>query len=168
MYNATGWLTNNCNTHIDQYFKKWRQSGNEIWSVNRIQHEEHFSWKSIHKIWWRNYSPNLFKDRNWAHLWINSLKLFKFFLFYANSRTIELYWMKLLPQHKAVLKNKKWSGTSLPALFSAWFLKKNVSLHVFCYLSKFNYLVAFTSWGIGQYLYCNCLFPRLWLHQFCN
>ena len=32
----TAWLTNNCNTHIDQYLKKLKQSGNEIWSVNRI------------------------------------------------------------------------------------------------------------------------------------
>ena len=30
--------------------------------------------------------------------------------------------------NKAFLKNKKRCGTSLPASFSAWFLKKNISL----------------------------------------
>ena len=30
--------------------------------------------------------------------------------------------------YKAFLKNKKRSGTSLPASFSAWFLMKNISL----------------------------------------
>ena len=27
-----------CNTHTAQYLKKKRQSDNEIWSVNKIQH----------------------------------------------------------------------------------------------------------------------------------
>ena len=38
---------------------------------------------------------------------------------------------------------KKRSGTSLPVLFSAWFLKKNVFLVIFYYLHKFHYLVVF-------------------------
>ena len=32
-YNVTGWLANNRNTHIVQYFEKQRQPDNEIWSV---------------------------------------------------------------------------------------------------------------------------------------
>ena len=35
IYDLTTWVKHNCNTHIDQYLKKQRQSGNEIWSVNR-------------------------------------------------------------------------------------------------------------------------------------
>ena len=33
-----------------------------------------------------------------------------------------------------------------------------------------NFLVrvSFISWDIGQYMYCNCLFPRLWRHKFWN
>ena len=46
--------------------------------------------------------------------------------------------------YKAFLKNKKISGTSLPALFSAWFLKKKISLVIFYYLTKFSCLVSFT------------------------
>ena len=36
IYEVLTFLTNNCNTHINQYLKNVRQSGNEIWSVNRI------------------------------------------------------------------------------------------------------------------------------------
>ena len=35
-YDVSTWNTKNCNTHIAQYLKKYRQSDNEIWSVNRI------------------------------------------------------------------------------------------------------------------------------------
>ena len=34
--------------------------------------------------------------------------------------------------------------------------------------SNFHCLVAFTSWAIGQYVYCNCLLARLWRHKFQN
>ena len=42
-YDVTAWLANNCNTHISQYLERKRQSDNDVWSVNRIQHEKHFS-----------------------------------------------------------------------------------------------------------------------------
>ena len=48
--------------------------------------------------------------------------------------------------YKAFLKNKKISGTSLPASFPVWFLKKNISYVVFYDLTKLNCLIAFTSW----------------------
>ena len=35
-------------------------------------------------------------------------------------------------------------------------------------LTKFHWLVAFTSWDIGQYVYCNCLWNSLWRHEFWN
>ena len=53
-FDVTAWLASNCNTHIVQYLEKQRQSDNEIRSVDRMQHEKHFSWKIIHKMWWRN------------------------------------------------------------------------------------------------------------------
>ena len=55
--------------------------------------------------------------------------------------------------YKAFLKNEKRSRTCLPASFSAWFLKRNISLVIIYYLSKFHCQVAFTSWDIGQYVY---------------
>ena len=36
IFDVTTCLTNNCNTHINQYLKNKRQSGNEIWSVSCI------------------------------------------------------------------------------------------------------------------------------------
>ena len=29
-------------------------------------------------------------------------------------------------------------------------------------------LISFASWDIWRYVYCNCLFPRLWCHKFWN
>ena len=41
------WVTNNNNTHIPQYVKKYRQSiRNEIWLTNKIQSKRHFLQKS--------------------------------------------------------------------------------------------------------------------------
>ena len=42
---VTDWTTDNYNTHITQYLKKKMQSGNEIWSVNKIQREKYFVFK---------------------------------------------------------------------------------------------------------------------------
>ena len=70
--------------------------------------------------------------------------------------------------YKAFSKNKKRSGTSLPASFSAWFLKKNIFIIIFYDLTKFYCLLAFTLWDIGQYVYCNCFLTRLWRHKFWN
>ena len=69
---------------------------------------------------------------------------------------------------QSFFKNKRCSKTSLPASFSAWFLRKNISLVLFFYLTKFQYLVAFTSWDIGQYVYCNSLLNRSWRNKFSN
>ena len=63
---------------------------------------------------------------------------------------------------------KKRFGTSLPTSLSAWVLKKNISIFVFYYLTKFHCLFTFTSWDIGQYGYCNCLLTRLWRQKFWN
>ena len=46
-------------------------------------------------------------------------------------------------------------------LFSEQFLKENISLVILYQLTRFHCLVAFTSWDIGQYVYCNC-------HEFCS
>ena len=56
--------------------------------------------------------------------------------------------------YKAFLKNKKRSGTSLPASFSAWFLKENISLVTFYQQTKFHFFVAFNSWDIKACVRC--------------
>ena len=61
---------------------------------------------------------------------------------------------------------KKSSETSHPTSFSTWFSKKDISLVMFYYLTIFHWLVAFISRDIGQYVYYNCSFTRLWYHKF--
>ena len=56
--------------------------------------------------------------------------------------------------HKAFLKDKKRSGTILPTTFLHNFWRKTFIL---LYSIKVLFLVAFISWDIGQYVYCNCL-----------
>ena len=36
IYDVKNWKINNYNTYIAQYFKKYRQSENQTWSVDRI------------------------------------------------------------------------------------------------------------------------------------
>ena len=102
------------------------------------------------------------KIQNWAYLWINILK---FYIFCFTVSQVEDYrkWLKLSYRPLA-------SGTSLPALFSAWcfFLHKNISVVIFYCLIKFQCLVTFTSWDIGQFAYCRCLLTRLWHQKFWN
>ena len=113
------------------------------------------------------------KNQSWAYLWINSLKFYTV-CFYCNpSWGLSKYIGTKLQTTciyliKTFLKNKKRSGTILPVSFSVWFLKKNISLVIFYYLTKFKCLVVFTSWDIGQYVYRNCLLTSLWRHKFRN
>ena len=46
--------------------------------------------------------------------------------------------------YKTYFKKKRSSGTSLPASFFARFLKENICLIIFYYMTKFHCLVAFT------------------------
>ena len=111
------------------------------------------------------------KNQNWAYLWISSLKFLQLAFYCMPSWGLSKYIETKL--HTTCfhliwtfLKNKKSSGTSLSASFSAWSLKENVSLVIFYYLTEFNCLVVFTSWDIGQYIYCICLLTRMWRHKF--
>ena len=57
---------------------------------------------------------------------------------------------------------RKGSRNSFSTTFCVWFFNKNVSHFIFYWLTKFHCLIAFTSWDIQQYAYCNCLLTRLW------
>ena len=73
-----------------------------------------------------------------------------------------------LTSYKAFLKKQKEIWKKSWYSFSAWFLEKNNSVDVFYYLTKFQCLVAFTSWDIWQYEYCICFLTRLWRYKFWN
>ena len=93
-------------------------------------------------------------------------------LLLGNSRTIKIDWNLAadhlhLPQIKRFFKKTK-RRLELVCLphFLHGFWSKNISLVIFFYLTKLQYLVAFTSWDIGRYVYCNSLLTRLWRNKF--
>ena len=105
-----------------------------------------------------NSRPSL-KNQNWAYLWINSLNFYRVcFDCIFKSRTVKIYcWPLAFMSYKAFSKNKKRPGTSLLALFSVWFLKKNI-FHIIFYLSDQNSLsVCLYFLRYGQYVFRNCL-----------
>ena len=112
------------------------------------------------------------KNRNCAYVWINSLK-FNTVVFVVCQVGSYRKMLKIscrplaFTSYKAFLKCKKGLElASLPHfLHDFW---RNTYLVIFYSLAKFHRLVAFTSWDIGQYVYCNCLLTRLWRHAFWN
>ena len=64
---------------------------------------------------------------------LNKFKvLYSLFWLYANLRAIKIYCRSLsFTLYNAFSEKKKISGTSPLALFSAWFLQKNISLVIF-------------------------------------
>ena len=107
-----------------------------------------FSSINIHKMWWRNYFQILFWKIKIERI-SGSIVLMQFVLI---TWQVDGYRDILKPScmplvimsYKAFLKNRKRYGTSLPASFCAWFLKKNIYLTIFCSLTKFYCLFAFT------------------------
>ena len=76
------------------------------------------------------------KNQNWCYLWINSRKVCAVYFYWIPSWELSKYIETELQTTCFYLiiafsKNKKRSGTSPTALFSAWFVKKNLSLAVF-------------------------------------
>ena len=113
--------------------------------------------------------PRLFSKKWKLSISLNQYsKSFIYFVLIVSPVDDYRKWLKLncslfaFTSYKAFLKNKKSSGTILHAWFSAGYLKKSISVVIFYYLTKFQHLVAFTLWDIGQCIYCNCLLIRLW------
>ena len=120
--------------------------------------------------WWRNYSQTLSK------LWKLSISLdpyskltYILFLLFAKLRTMKIDWNwaadhLLLIYVKLFKKTKKRSVFTLPASFSAWFLKIYKYIY-FCWYSissqMSDYLYFVRYWGI-------CVLTRLYGHKFWN
>ena len=70
------------------------------------------------------------ENQNWEYIWINKVSKVLCIFFIVCQLEDHRKWLKLrcrplaFTSNKAFLKNKKRSGSSLPASFSAWFLKK--------------------------------------------
>ena len=132
-------------------------------------------------FYWKHHAQNMLeklfpgpflKNQNWTYLWINSLKFYSFYfcrmLGSGQSKYIETKLQTPCIYLIQSFLSKKRSGASLPASCSAWFLKKNISLVIIYYPTKFHFLVFFSLRDIGQYVYCSCLLTRMWGHKFGN
>ena len=140
---------------------------------------------NMRKIFLKNHTQNVvdklfpdsfLKSQNWAYLWMNSLTFYTVCFYCMSSWGLSIYVLKLscgpltFTSNITFLKNKNRSGTSLPAPFSAWFLRKK---YLSCYilltdqlsLSGCYYFVRY--WAICD-VQCNRLLTRLWCHRFWN
>ena len=124
--------------------------------------------ETIPRLFFKNSKLSIYLDQ------YSKVLRFIYFVFIVCKVENNRKWLKLrcrpvaFTSNKAFLKNKMRSGTSLPASFSGRFSKKNIYLVILLYLTKVQCLIAFTSWDIGQYLYCNYLPTRLWRNKFWN
>ena len=74
----------------------------------------------------------------------------------------------LLPHRKLFKKNKIRTIVSLSYFLRDFWRKIFLLLNFLFKLTKFHWLVAFTLWDVGQYVYCKCLLPKLWRHKVWN
>ena len=170
-YDGAGWKVNNYNVHITQYVKKYREPCKGIWSVIRIYHERYFLLKNHTQKVVKKLVPDPFtKNKNWSCLWISNLKCYKaYFSCMCKSRSTKIIKVLitcfyLMASYEPFSKTKKRSETSFSISFSAWFLKKNIYVMFIIWLN----FIAFTSWDIGQKVYCKCLLSSLWRQKFWN
>ena len=97
--------------------------GNQITKYD----QKHFLEKLYPKCGGETISKSFSKNQNWPYFWIDSLKFYTV-CFYC---ILKLSCKPLaFISYKAFLNNKRSSGTGLPDSFSAWFLKKNISLFI--------------------------------------
>ena len=85
------------------------------------------------------FPDHLLKNQNWAYLWINILR-FYIFRFYCLACYVEGYrnWLKV--SCRPLVKRQKRPGTSIPASFSALFLRE-----IFLLLYSFTW-PNFNAW----------------------
>ena len=93
---------------------------------------------------------------------------FLFFIFLVHNKNKLWINFELIQRCAQFWFFSKGSGNRISTTFCVWFFKKNVFYVIFFWRNKFNCLIVFTSRDIGQLVYCNCLLPRLWRHEFWN
>ena len=112
------------------------------------------------------------KNQNWVGLWIYSLKFYTVFLncmlICGLSKYSEIKLRKTCFYVKLFYKTK--NGLELVSLpyFQHDFWRKIFLFVLFYQLTKLHCLVAFSSWDIEQYVYCNSFLTRLWRQKFWN
>ena len=110
-------------------------------------------------------SSSFLNSQSWAYLLIKSLKIYTICISCIPSWGLWKY-IEIKLQitcyylYKAFffLKKRGLELVSLPR-FLDYFWREIFFFIMFLEMTKFHCLVAFISWNMGQYVYCNCLFP---------
>ena len=111
------------------------------------------------------------KNGNWVYLWINSLKFYTVILYYmSKSRTTKICKVltSLVLPHINLFKKTKigLELVSLPHFLHGFWKKISRYILLNSPTDQIWCLISFTSWDIGQYVYCNYLCPSRWCHKF--
>ena len=116
----------------------WRSKGNQTMKYGQLiefNKRNIFRKKLYSRCGERLFSDPFLKIKNWAYLWINSLKFYTVCLFIVFQVEDYRNILKLSCRSLAFTSYqnffKKRSGASLPASFCAWLSKKNISLVMF-------------------------------------
>ena len=106
----------------------WRNKGNRAMRFSQLieYNTRNISGKIMHKIWRENYFTSLFKNQNWANLYINSLSIY----------AVCFHWMPSWGLSKYT--ENKLQTTCFYVIWPSY------------YMTTFHSLVAFTSWDIGH------------------
>ena len=123
----------------------------------------------------------------WKSFWIINWRqcrqgfwLFQSFFFRFRKSINILQTQYLLLNSSLLMFTKMFDLLIVPENIDRWKLSIGLNLNAFSQEYKLctgpdqasrwpNFsLVAFISWDIWQYEYCNCLITRLWLHKFWN
>ena len=87
IYDDTNLKTSHCKAHIARFLKKKRQSDNKFGQL--IEYNMRYNMRYLAKNVAGKLVPNFFlKYKNWAYIWINSLKFHSFLLLYIQ---VEVY-----------------------------------------------------------------------------
>ena len=113
--------------------------------------ETFFSWKIIHKMWWKS-SPRPFSEnQNWACLWINSLKFESLVILYVQvegyQNILKLRYRPLFLPHIIPKTKRGLELFSLPHFLHKFW--RNIFL-TRCSITwtNFSLLIVVTSWEI--------------------
>ena len=96
-------------------------------------------------------------NHNWKYFWINSLKTYT--VRFVCPRQVLTTWFYLI---WSFFETQKEICNYYSCLIFCMIFEENVSRVMLYYVIKFHRLIVFTSWEIGQYVYCNYLVNILW------
>ena len=154
IYDVTTWEINNCHTPIINISQSKSNQKMKFGQITEYKMRNIFLEKSYTKYSGETIPISFLKNHSWAYLWISSLKFYAVSLWYFKLRVIEIYWNyapgHFPSPHTNLFKKQIEVWNYSPYHIFCMFLEKNIFLVIFYQQTKFDCLVVFTSWDIGQ------------------